>query len=90
MTAHRSSFECLINSVENCIQEAELLKLSETAALLRMVKLDIVTRTNGISAGELDIFLFALESELRVVEHIKPPELFSKSSNQKQWGKDEM
>jgi hypothetical protein len=39
-----------------------------------MVKLDIVTRANGISIEELDLFLFALETGARTAEYIGAPE----------------
>jgi hypothetical protein len=75
MVALRNSFEGLLNSVDNCILDAEKLQLVETVALLKMVRLDIVTRANGISGEELDVFLFAVESELRLdlETHLRGP-----------------
>lgn len=75
MTDQRNALEMLTRTVENCIQEATLSGLEETAALLRMVKLDLITRLHGITGEELDALQFVLESELRIYEHINQPEL---------------
>jgi len=47
----------LISAVDTCISLTTAAKLGETAALLRIVKLDILLRTNGISEDELELLL---------------------------------
>jgi hypothetical protein len=74
MTISTNSAQHLARTVDDCIHQSELLGLTETTALLRMVKLDIVTRTNGISVEELDLFLFALETGARTAEYISTSE----------------
>lgn len=74
MTDQHSSLELLIRMVENCIHEANAAGLTETSALLRMVKLDVITRLHGITDEELEALQFVLEGELRLYEHINPPE----------------
>jgi len=74
MTIPTNSAQHLVKTVDDCICQSELLGLTETTALLRMVKLDIVTRANGISIEELDLFLFALETGARTAEYIGAPE----------------
>lgn len=66
------ALEQLIADVENCIRSAENANYRETAALLRIAKIDLITRVNGISGEELEAFLFALESELCIQEHLEP------------------
>ncbi len=75
MEVEATSLDRLIAAVDKCIEDAEIACLRESATLLRMAKIDLLTRANGISEKELDVFLFALESELRMAEYITPPEL---------------
>jgi hypothetical protein len=75
MESQSPTFDHLITSVDRCIQDATEAHLPETVALLRMAKLDLVARANGISEGELELFLFALESDQRLANHMAPPEL---------------
>jgi len=51
----------LIDVIDECINQVSRARLWETAELLRMAKLDLVARANGISEEELEIFSFALE-----------------------------
>lgn len=73
-----TSFDKLICTVDGCIKDAEAAHLHESATLLRMAKIDLIARANGISEEELDVFLFALESELRIAEYTTPPELIER------------
>ncbi|MDE2135335.1 MAG: hypothetical protein KGJ49_12130 [Alphaproteobacteria bacterium] len=65
----------LITTVDNCIKDAVAAHLSETAALLRMAKIDLIIRANGINEEDMDVFMFMVESGLRLAEYINPPEL---------------
>ncbi len=75
MESRSPTLDHLIAGVDRCIQDATEAHLPETVALLRMAKLDLVTRANGISEDELELFLFALESNQRLADHMAPPEL---------------
>jgi hypothetical protein len=65
----------LINWLDTYIEKIAAAKLDETAALLRIARLDLIVRANGVSEDELEAFLLAAESEKRVADHIAPPEL---------------
>ena len=51
----------LIQAVDRLIEDAAASGLTETAALLRIVRFDLVTRANGIGEQEIDLLLSALE-----------------------------
>lgn len=78
MEAETSAINQLIAMIDGCIRDAEAANLPEPAALLRMTKIDLITRANGISEEELELFLFVLESELRIAEFVTPPELVAR------------
>lgn len=80
MTTPRNALETLLESIESCIRTAELAGFPETVFLLRMVKLDLITKMNNISGEELEALLFVLQSELRIEDHINPPELRQKTA----------
>jgi hypothetical protein len=65
----------LIATVDRCIRDATAARLSETATLLRMARLDLIARVHGISEEEMDVFLFVVESDQRLADHMAPPEL---------------
>lgn len=50
----------LISALDNVIIAAKTAKLSETAALLRIARLDLVMRVHGITPDELELLTFAL------------------------------
>jgi len=68
--AHRSralangdakTIEVLVPVINECIKRLAAANMPETAELLRIARLDLVARTNGISEEELDLFAFALQ-----------------------------
>ena len=65
----------LINWLDGYIEKIVAAKLDETAALLRIARIDLIVRANGISEDELESFLFAAESDQRVADYVTPPEL---------------
>ncbi len=50
----------LITALEDVIAAARRAKLNETAALLRIARLDLLMRLHGIGANELELLSFAL------------------------------
>ena len=70
----------LMAAIGGCIRDATAAHLNETAAFLRMAQIDLITRVHGISEEELEVFLFALESEQRIADHITPPELMARKA----------
>ena len=63
----------LIKRVDGMIDDAATAGLNETAALLRIARLDLVTRANGIGEKDLDLFLRALEQGPVAVEERDGP-----------------
>lgn len=55
-----AAYRRLIARLDECIEETTDALLFETAELLRMAKLDLVTRVNGITEDELAAFLAVL------------------------------
>lgn len=50
----------LIRALEDVIVAAKTAKLNETAALLRIARLDLLMRLHGIGTNELELLSFAL------------------------------
>ncbi len=78
MADQSTKFDALIHQIEALIASAEAMELTETVALLRIVRIDLIVRANGVSEEELETFLFALESEQRIADYCMPPELKTK------------
>jgi hypothetical protein len=51
----------LVPVINECIKRLTAAKMWETAELLRIARLDLVARANGISEDELELFTFALQ-----------------------------
>ena len=75
MEAQSPTLDQLINWLDAYIEKIAAAKLDETAALLRIARIDLIVRANGISENEIEAFLFAVESEQRIADYIAPPEL---------------
>ena len=75
MAAQSPTLDQLINWLDAYIEKVAAAKLDQTAALLRIVRIDLVVRAKGISEDELEVFLFAVESGQRVADYIAPTEL---------------
>jgi hypothetical protein len=63
--ASNPAFESLIEKLDDCIAKALAAKLTDTVALLRVVKVDLLVRANRISEQELDTFLTVLGQKRR-------------------------
>lgn len=50
----------LITAIDDVIAAAQTAELNETAALLRIARLDLLMRLHGIQANELELLSFAL------------------------------
>ena len=55
------ALEALITAINECINQVVAAQLWETAALLRMAKLDLIARAHGITEEELELVSFALQ-----------------------------
>ena len=55
------ALEALIAAINECINQVAAANLWETAALLRMARIDLIARANGITEEELEFFVFALQ-----------------------------
>lgn len=75
METQPPTLDQLINWLDAYIEKIAAAKLDETAALLRIARIDLIVRANGVSEDELEAFLFAAESEQRIADYIAPPEL---------------
>jgi hypothetical protein len=51
----------IIDILDTCINSTTVANLHETTELLRIARLDILMRANGITEEELEYFLFAIE-----------------------------
>jgi len=59
-------FGRLINKLDKYIAEVAAAHLDSTAAILRMARVDLIARANGISEKDLGAFLAVLENEQQV------------------------
>jgi len=66
MQAQLPPFERLLATLDKLIAEIVELKLPETAALLKIARLDLLARANGVCEDDLEALLSALEREQRV------------------------
>ena len=66
MQTQQPAFERLLATLDKLIAEIAESKLSQTAALLKIARLDLLARVNGVSEDDLEMFLSALEYEQRV------------------------
>ena len=66
METQSPTLDELINWLDAYIEKIVAARFDETAALLRIARIDLIVRANGISEDELDAFLFAAECEQRV------------------------
>jgi mevalonate kinase len=62
MELNRHKFDGLIAQLDDIIADVAAADLKETALLLRMAQIDLVTRTNNITQEELDALLFVARS----------------------------
>jgi hypothetical protein len=60
MKTKSSALQPLIAELDNVIAAAQAAHLDETAALLRMARLDLVMRAHDIATHELELVSFAL------------------------------
>jgi hypothetical protein len=60
MKTKTNALELLIGELDKVIAAAQAARLGETAALLRIARLDLMMRTHGIAADELELVSFAL------------------------------
>lgn len=65
----------LIAHIEKANQIARLEGLEKTSYMLEMAWIDAVARAHNVSEEELETFFFALESQVRVTDHMLPPQL---------------
>ena len=63
MLANDLDLSHLIDVIETCVSLATAAKLHETAMLLRIARLDILMRANGITEEELESFLFVTRNK---------------------------
>lgn len=59
------NLETLVGILDECVRRIDAAGLIETAHLLRMAKLDLVARANGISEEELEIFSYAVQAGMQ-------------------------
>ena len=64
----------LVVAIENAHQMAKSQGLARTAQLLEIARIDALARAHNISDEELDLFFFALESNVRVEQHVTLPD----------------
>jgi len=57
-----SALHPLIDLIDECIDRLNAARLPETVELLRMARLDLVARANGITDEELEIVALALRT----------------------------
>ena len=71
--------DSLISIIDACVERLAAAGLRETAQLLRIARLDLAARINGISEDELAIFSFALQEVLvcagRTSNGVSQPEI---------------
>lgn len=65
----------LISHIDRANQLARSIGWEKTSYLLGIAWIDAVARANELSEEELQLFFFALESEVRITDHVSPPEL---------------
>ena len=53
--------DSLVAAINECIIQLNEAELWETAELMRMARLDLLARANGITDEELELFSFALQ-----------------------------
>lgn len=70
MKAQSPPFGRLIKALDNFIVDVAAWNLPETVALLRIVRIDLISRANGISSKDLDTLLAALEFEQGITDHL--------------------
>lgn len=63
MHAQSPPYDLLIEKLDECVKDVVAAKLDETAALLRIARIDLLTRAGKISPEELDAFLLVAGSE---------------------------
>jgi hypothetical protein len=68
MMPETPEFDHLVLRMNQMISDLSAAGLKETAALQRMVHIDLVSRIHGISPEELDMLLFVAESCERMRE----------------------
>lgn len=64
MKTKPSALQPLITELDDVIAAAQAARLDDTAALLRIARLDLIMRAHGIAADELELVTFALASGL--------------------------
>lgn len=66
-----SSLQAIENKLSSCIADAVAEGLNETAALLHMARLDLLTRMHGITQEEFDAFLCTAREVAEVMRQTK-------------------
>lgn len=67
----------MVALLDRCIAVLKQAEMSETAMLVGVARLDLMSRLRGVSEEELQALAFWLESELTIRDYIEPPELRS-------------
>lgn len=72
MRPDKKYFEVLDEQLSQMIDAVVAEGLTETAALLRMAKLDLKTRANGITADELEALIYAARQRIYGLDEDRP------------------
>jgi hypothetical protein len=67
--------ENVVAVIDTCIDKVVAVELHETAALLRIARLDLIVRLHGITDAELDQLESVVDRRQRGVERIFPKRL---------------
>jgi len=66
-TAHLLTLENIVAAIDSCIDKVASAQMSETAALLRIARLDLMVRIHDISDRELAQLAFVVSRDRRTV-----------------------
>lgn len=62
---HLQTLQNIVAAIDSCIDKVASAQLSETAALLRIARLDLMVRIHGISERELEQLAFVASRDRR-------------------------
>jgi len=68
MQTQSPPFDCFIKALDDLIAEITRASLTETASLLKIARIDLISRANGIPEKDLEAFFSSLEYQQRVAD----------------------